>query len=170
MFDFIKKKNQEKNQNSIVNVDDTAIIAPADGKMIEIESVSDPVFSKKVMGEGVAFRFEKDMAEVGAPANGTLATVFPTGYAFGIAMNNGVEILIHIGINTVEANGEGFTILKQPGTVVKAGEPIVRVNMKKLEEKFDMTTMLIITEPNGKEIVFKDTGVVAGGQEIAKSM
>lgn len=92
--------------------------------------------------------------------------MFPTGHAFGLTLNNSVELLVHIGINTVESNGEGFTTLKKQGDVVKAGQPIVKVNQKVLSKKYDMPVMLIVTNPNGQEFKFKDPGAIELGSSI----
>ena len=79
----------------------------------------------------------------------------------------GVELLVHIGIDTVSANGEGFKILgKNQEDKVNAGDPVVEVDLKTLSEKFDMSTMLIITNDNGKKIDFIEFGEVKKGQTI----
>lgn len=143
------------------------ITAPADGELISIEDVADPAFSSKAMGDGVAFKYSGDKVTVCAPASGTLSALFPTGHAFGISMNNGVQILIHIGIDTVEANGDGFRLLgKKEDDRVHAGDPIVEVDLKKLGEKYDMTTMLIIPDDGGQTVTFRAPGTVKKGESI----
>lgn len=164
MFSFFRKKEEEKNK--VVDINDDQIAAIADGNMISIETVSDPVFATKMMGDGVAF--ELDENTIYAPCNGTLSALYPTGHAFGITRNDGVEVLVHIGINTVQNNGDGFTILAKQGDTIKAGEAIVKVDLKKLKAKYDMTVMLIITDPNDKEITFKDYGKVLAGEVISQ--
>lgn len=158
MFGFLNKKQSE--------VQDTDLIAPIQGQMIAIETVKDPVFAQKMMGDGVAFEFGEDKAEVVAPTNGTLSVLYPTGHAFGITNKAGVEILIHIGIDTVQANGDGFYAKKKQGDKVKAGETIVVVDVKKLKQTYDMTTMLVITNANGQSIQFMDPQSVEKGQII----
>ncbi|MBR2546384.1 MAG: PTS glucose transporter subunit IIA, partial [Erysipelotrichaceae bacterium] len=112
LFDFLKKKEvKEDVALEPVTVDDEAVVALADGKVFDIVEVADPVFSQKMMGDGVAFSFTGDKTVLCAPANGTLTVLFPTGHAFGITANNGVEILVHCGIDTVNANGDGFKLL-----------------------------------------------------------
>lgn len=147
-------------------VADDAIVAPANGNIIDITTVSDPMFAQKLMGESLAFEYPEDEVTICAPANGKLTVMFPTGHAFGLTLNNGVELLVHIGINTVESNGEGFTTLKKQGDVVKAGQPIVKVNQKVLSKKYDMPVMLIVTNPNGQEFKFKDPGAIELGASI----
>ncbi len=158
MFKLFKKTVATENKG---------IVAPADGNMFSIENVSDPMFAQKLLGDGVAFKYEGDSVVVCAPASGSLSALFPTGHAFGVTTPEGVELLVHIGIDTVSANGEGFKILgKNQGDKVNAGDPVVEVDLKTLSEKFDMSTMLIITNDNGKKIDFIEFGEVKKGQAI----
>ena len=137
------------------------IIAPAKGEIIDITKVSDPLFAGKVLGESIAFKFEGDEVEICAPCSGTLTALFPTGHAFGITMDNKVEVMIHIGINTVETKGNGFALLdKKQGDKVKAGEPIVKADLKALSQSYDTSTMLIITNAAGHQITFNEPGPV----------
>lgn len=166
MLNFFKKK-EKREELPDLSVDDDAIVAMADGEMIDVTTVSDPVFSEKVMGDSVAFKYTDDKVIICAPANGIISVLFPTGHAFGIAMKNGVELLVHIGINTVETNGEGFRLLdKKQDDSVKAGEPIIEVDLKKLSQKYDMSTMLIITDANEKDITFMEPCMVTRGQRV----
>lgn len=117
------------------------------------------------MGDGIALKLNNDF--VCAPANGTLETVFPTGHAFGLLTNEGVEILIHIGLDTVQLKGEGFDVLVKQGEKVRAGQPIVRVDRDAIAKKgYDLTTMLIITNANNKTINFKSSGTVKIGTKL----
>lgn len=162
---FGKKKAEVKLPE--INVKDTDIVAMADGEMIDVSTVSDPVFAQKMMGESTAFVYEGDTVTLCAPANGTLSVLFETGHAYGVTRADGVEILVHCGINTVEANGTGFRVLnKKQGEVVKAGDPIVEVDLKSLRNTYDMSTMLIITNANGKEIAFAQPQKVTRGQIV----
>ncbi|MCI8576760.1 MAG: PTS glucose transporter subunit IIA [Lachnospiraceae bacterium] len=165
MFSFFKKK-EEAVEALPIHVSDTDIVAVADGTMIPLEQVKDEVFAQKMMGDGVAFELKGDV--IYAPCNGTLAAAFPTGHAFGFAMKDGVELLIHIGINTVNGNGDGFQVLAKQGQEVSAGIPLVKLDLKKLRANYDMTTMLIITAAGDKEICFIDYGDVTRGQKINK--
>ena len=150
-----------------VSTENKGIVAPADGNMFSIENVSDPMFAQKLLGDGVAFKYEGDSVVVCAPASGSLSALFPTGHAFGVTTPEGVELLVHIGIDTVSANGEGFKSLgKNQGDKVNAGDPVVEVDLKTLSEKFDMSTMLIITNDNGKKIDFIEFGEVKKEQTI----
>jgi PTS system glucose-specific IIA component len=137
--------------------------------MVDVTTVKDEMFAQQMMGRTLAFRSEADSMTVCSPANGTLSVMFPTGHAFGITMNNGVQLLIHIGVNTVEENGNGFTVLKKKqGDTVKAGDPIVTVDLKQLRKKYDMSTMLIVTDTNGHEVVFEDFDALTCGQVIGE--
>lgn len=145
------------------------IVALADGKVVETKSVSDPMFAEEMMGKTLVFNYDADTVTLHSPASGTLTVLFPTGHAFGITTDDGVELLVHCGVDTVSANGDGFKLLdKKQGDKVNAGDPIVEVDVKKLKEKFDMSTMLVITNPNGKTLEFVDPCDVKLGQSVIK--
>lgn len=168
LFDKLFKKEEEIVLPEL-NVSDDDIVALADGEMIDIKTVSDPVFAEEMMGKSTAFKFPGDKVVLCAPANGTLAVLFPTGHAYGLQMNNGVELLVHCGVDTVNANGDGFRLLgKKQGDTVKAGDPIVEVDLKKLSKTYDMSTMLIITNANEKELDFVDPKPVVRGEKVTK--
>ena len=168
LFDRFLKKEEEV-QLPELHVSDEAIVAIADGELIDVSTVSDPVFAEKMMGDSVAFRYSGDKVTLCAPANGTLSVLFPTGHAFGVTMNNGVELLVHCGVNTVAANGEGFRLLKKKqGDAVKAGDPIVEADLKKLSQNYDMSTMLIITNANSQTIAFIDPCSVKRGDSVIR--
>ena len=166
LFDKLFKKEETPSLPEL-NVSNKDIVAPADGQMIDITTVSDPMFAEKIMGDGVAFQYPGDKVILCAPANGTLSVLFPTGHAFGITTDSGIELLIHCGINTVEANGDGFRILaKKQGDHVKAGDPIVEADLKKLSVKYDTSTMLIVTNANDQTISFKAPCSVRRGDSV----
>ena len=167
MFNFFKKKNEDVVKLAPLNCNDDEIVSIVDGKLINITTVPDATFAGKIMGDGVAFVCDGDSVTFCSPANGKLEALFPTGHAYGIKMNNGVVILVHIGINTVEENGKGFEILgKSQGDVVKAGEPIVKVDMKTLREKYDMSTMLIVTDTADHKLKMSEPKEVKRGDEV----
>lgn len=145
------------------------IVALADGKVVETSSVSDPMFAEEMMGKTLVFNYDADTVTLHSPASGTLTVLFPTGHAFGITTDDGVELLVHCGVDTVSANGDGFKLLdKKQGDKVNAGDPIVEVDVKALKEKFDMSTMLVITNPNGKTYEFVGPCDVKLGQSVIK--
>ena len=164
---FDRFKKQETVLPEPFDVNNDAIVAIADGELVDVKTVSDPMFAEKMMGETIAFRYTGDKVILCSPANGTLSVMFPTGHAFGITMNNGIQLLVHCGVNTVEANGEGFRILnKKQGDSVKAGDPIVEADVKKLKAKYDMSTMLIVTDAADHEIHFISEQPVKRGQSL----
>lgn len=144
------------------------IVAIADGKVVETASVSDPVFAQEMMGKTLVFSYDTDKVVLHAPASGTLTVLFPTGHAFGITTDGGVELLVHCGVDTVNADG-GFKVLdKKQGDRVNAGDAIVEVDLKKLKETYDMSTMLVITNPNGKTFEFVGPCDIKLGESIIK--
>lgn len=157
---------EEKNKTLMheeINQDD--LIAIADGNMIDISTVKDDTFATKMMGDGIAFELQDDI--VYAPCDGELLVVADAGHAYGIKRNDGVEILIHVGIDTVNEQGKGFIKYVTANSKVKAGEPLVKVDRKGLIAKgYDMTTMLVITETADKNIKFKSYGKVKAGDVI----
>jgi sugar PTS system EIIA component len=113
MFGLFSKKSQ--------------LVAPLDGSVIAIDQVPDAVFAQKTVGDGAAIAdVTGDL--VCAPADGSLEMVFHTNHAFVVKTNDELEVLVHIGINTVELKGQGFERLVEPGSMVKAGQPIIRID------------------------------------------
>lgn len=109
------------------------IAAPLSGKSVSIDQVPDPVFSQKMMGEGAAIVPTDNI--IVAPVDGTLTTVAPTKHAFGFTGPDGVEILVHVGLETVGLNGEPFEVLVEAGSPVKKGQPVAKVDLELLKEK-----------------------------------
>lgn len=156
---FVLYKEEKAPETITKQIADDDLVSIANGSLLDITEVNDETFSSKMMGDGVAFQLTEDT--IYAPCNGTLMMAFETGHAFGIQRNDGVELLIHIGIDTVKENGNGFTPYKKQGDTLKAGEPLAKVDRKALEAKgYDLTTMLIVTDDNGKTISFKEDGPV----------
>lgn len=144
---------------------DDAIVAITEGDLLPLTEVNDETFSKKMLGDGVAFKLDSDF--ICAPANGELTTLFPTGHAFGITTKEGIELLVHIGIDTVNLKGEGFDVLVEQGEEVRAGEPIVRVDREKITAAgYDLTTMLILTNDFDHEIQLNNQGQVKVGTSL----
>ncbi|BCZ44955.1 PTS glucose transporter subunit IIA [Clostridium gelidum] len=157
MFNFFKKK-----QNKEVN-----LVAPITGKTIDLSAVPDNVFAEKLAGDGIAIDPTGDV--IVSPADGELTLVFKTMHAFAITLANGAELLIHIGIDTVSLNGEGFQQLVEAGTMVKAGTPIIKIDRDFILSKgLSLITPVLITN---MDIVKKlktnvDKDVVAGQNEV----
>ncbi|MGM0845403.1 MAG: PTS sugar transporter subunit IIA [Bacillota bacterium] len=140
------------------------IHSPLTGRMLDLEEVPDPVFSQKMMGDGIAV--EPSEGKVVSPVNGEIVQVFPTKHAVGIKAENGAEILIHIGLETVSMNGEGFEAHVTEGKKVKVGDPLVTFDMDLVKEKAKSTiTPVIITNGDDLGSIEKsDTGEVTAGE------
>ena len=144
---------------------DSDVVAICDGQIVDTKSIKDQTFAQEMMGK--TYAFEPTSGEIVSPVNGTLEIVFPTGHAFGLRAKDGTGYLIHIGIDTVNLNGKGFTILKKQGETVKAGETVIKVDLDTVKQSYPVTTMFIITEPlEGKEYNFKSSGTVTKGEKI----
>ena len=125
------------------------IYAVVDGLSIPLESVKDDIFSKKMLGDGIAIEPFSNM--IFSPCDGTLTTIFPTGHAFGITRDDGTEILVHIGIDSVTTKGKGFKIIGKVNSKVKKGDRIVEANFKYLRSlNIDVTIMIILVKLNGQ--------------------
>lgn len=112
---------------------DLFVVVPMDGTIVKIEEVPDPIFSQKMMGDGAAVLPAN--GRITAPVDGVLMTVAPTGHAFGFRADNGVEVLVHVGLETVGLNGEPFKIHAKEGDRVKRGDLIAEVDLDLLKEK-----------------------------------
>lgn len=120
------------------------LYAITNGKLINIAKVKDEMFAQKIMGDGVAFI--SNSGEVVSPCNGTILTVFDTGHAIGITTNDGVEVLIHIGLDTVKEQGKGFKSFVKSGEKVKRGQKLITFDIKYLESKgYDLSIPMIVT-------------------------
>lgn len=125
---------------------DEYFVSPAKGKIIALEEVPDKTFSQKLLGDGFAIYITD--GKIIAPISGKLETVFPSGHAFGIKGANG-EVLLHIGIDTVSLNGEGFDVKVKQGDFVKQGDVLVNVDLDKIHQLGKSTlTMVLFTEGN----------------------
>jgi PTS system sucrose-specific IIC component len=141
-----------------------ALLAPLSGKIIPVAEIPDPVFSEKVMGDGVAILPESDT--VLAPADCTVASIPDTGHAYGLETSGGLELLIHIGIDTVKLNGKGFTPLVREGDSVKAGTPLCKVDFEAIKSAgYKTWTPVIITNMDA----VTEMGIAAGKAEAGKT-
>lgn len=138
------------------------ITAPLSGKLVSITEVPDPIFSQKMMGDGVAVIPES--GEIYAPVDGKIATIATTKHAFGFITDNNEEILIHVGLETVGLNGEPFTVYKNAGDTVKKGDLIAKVDLDLLAEKgiSPITPVVICSGGNGETIEVSEKEVAGG--------
>lgn len=119
---------------------------PLQGRVLAAADIPDPAFAANALGASFAIDPTGGDGIVRAPANGSVATIFPTRHAIGLETDNGLEILIHIGIDTVKLNGEGFEVLVQEGERVAAGQPLVKVNLAAIADKVpSLVTPVIFT-------------------------
>lgn len=124
-----------------------SITSPATGKFVDLTDVPDPTFSEKMMGEG--FAVEPSEGKIVSPVDGKVVQVFPTKHAVGIKSSEGLDVLIHIGLETVSLNGEGFEGRVSEGTKVKRGDVLVEFAIEDVKEKAkSMITPVVFTEGN----------------------
>ena len=143
------------------NKNKVEVASPVKGELILITNVSDPTFSEEMLGKGVAL-IPKD-GKFFAPASGVLEALFPTGHAFNVTTEEGAQILVHIGLETVKLNGEHFTIHAKQGDTVSKGDLIVEVDIDAVKAAgYDITTPMIVLNPD--DFTFeKLTGEVNAG-------
>lgn len=144
------------------------LVSPLSGEVVELASVNDPVFSSGAMGKGLAVKPSEGV--VYAPADAEVTIAFETGHAYGLKTASGAELLIHIGIDTVSMNGEGFEKLVAAGDKVKAGAPLAKFDSSKIAAAgLDDTTMVIVTNTAYFEVVEGlAQGTVAHGADFLK--
>ena len=129
MFGLFKAKKQ-------------VLISPADGDIIQLVDVEDEVFSQKMAGDGIAI-FPRTNTFV-APVAGTITKIFSTNHAFSIQTKSGLEVLVHIGLDTVALNGEGFKRLAKEGDTVSVGKPIISADLEFIQSKGKKITTPIV--------------------------
>ena len=136
------------------------MVSPADGHILPLDQVKDEVFAGRVLGDG--FAVELTGGRILSPADGTIEAAFDTGHAVGIRTENGMEILIHIGINTVELGGKGFHLHVSQGQKVRRGDCLVDVDLEEVRKSGkDLTTMVIFT--TGESVAVKSGEAVTAG-------
>lgn len=158
MLLFYKEKDCEESNRVIIDTDkdaasmknetalleDIAVWSPVKGEVLELQQVEDAAFSAGILGKGCAI--VPTEGEIYAPVDGVLTTLFPTKHALGITSDDGVEVLIHIGLNTVQLNGEGFTAHVQQGTRVSRGQHLLSFDLADVKKKgYCLQTPVIIT-------------------------
>lgn len=148
---YVAGYKDEEETTTISSKDEVVLETFAAGKIVNIEDVKDEVFSSKAMGEGIAI--EPTKGEIYAPHDCEVSLIYPTNHALGLKLDNGLEILLHIGINTVELNNV-FTSQIKVGDRVKKGDLLVTFNIDEIKDKgYDITSMLILTNLNKNDII-----------------
>ncbi|MDK4044891.1 glucose-specific PTS transporter subunit IIBC [Staphylococcus pseudintermedius] len=141
------------------------IVAPCDGEVIPLSEVPDQVFSGGMMGDGVGFIPRQ--SEIVAPFHGKVKALFPTKHAIGIESTDGVELLIHIGIDTVKLNGEGFESFIKVGDEVAEGQLLMKVDLEYLQQHApSIVTPMIVTNLGERQIEVEDVKEVEKGQRV----
>lgn len=161
LFDRLLKKEK------IVYQDDD-IVALGNADLVPLHNIDDIMFAQEMMGQTIAFDLYDGV--VVSPCNGTLEVMYPTGHAFAVRCENGMGILVHIGVDTVNMRGKGFKVFGKQGQKVNAGQKLVEVNLDIVKnEGYDPVCMMIITDPiDEKRIDFTCCKSVKRGEIINK--
>lgn len=143
MLGLFSKSKKEKQRKSI-----KGFYSMIDGDSIDLSEVDDDMFSNRVLGDGIAVKPTSNT--VVSPCDGEITLISETKHAIGLKNEDGIEVLIHIGLDTVSLNGEGFETLCKTGDQVKVGKPLVKVDRELLKEKnIQDITMMVFVEQNG---------------------
>lgn len=160
-FDDSKKLIGRKNKENYDLKEKNTIYSPLTGEVIPLSEVNDLAFSSGSMGEGCAIIPEN--GQVSAPFDGTVVAIFPTKHAIGLKSNDGIEILIHIGLDTVNDQGKEFTSKVKMGDTIVRGQILIEFNMQALKDKgYDLTTPIIITEGGKVNECSENTKIQSG--------
>ena len=141
MFGFFKKNKKQ------------VVVSPADGDIVELISVPDQVFSEKMAGDGIAI-IPRSNTFV-APVSGVVSKIFSTNHAYSIKAKSGLEILVHIGLDTVSLKGEGFKRLVEEGESVSVGQPIISADLEFIKSK-EKDTITPIVFNHDRELVLEN--------------
>ncbi len=144
------------------------IIAPLSGEIVNIEDVPDVVFAEKIVGDGIAIKPTGN--KMVAPVNGTIGKIFETNHAFSIESEDGIELFVHFGIDTVELKGQGFTRIAEEGQDVKAGDTVIEFDLAYLEEnaKSTLTPVVISNMDEIKELTKLSGSITVGESPVLK--
>jgi PTS system glucose-specific IIA component len=140
-----------------------SVFAPLDGTIVALEQVPDEVFALKMVGDGLAVQPCGQVAL--APVSGRLVKLFEGGHAFGIALHDGVELIVHIGLDTIELQGQNFEKVAVEGQMVQAGDPIVRFDLDGITAAGKRTISPIVSAGGGT-VSQKANGFVKAGRDV----
>ncbi|MDZ5547041.1 PTS transporter subunit IIBC [Enterococcus cecorum] len=159
---------EETKAKTAATGESVGLVAVANGEVIAIEAVADPVFSGKMMGDG--FAVEPTDGTIVSPVNGTIKSVFPTKHAIGIETKEGVEVLVHMGIDTVSLEGKPFSVKVKEGDQVQAGQVLAQVDLEALQQADKKATMIVVFTNMDKIQAFELTqkGSQQSGNTIGK--
>ncbi|QJC22372.1 glucose PTS transporter subunit IIA [Arcanobacterium buesumense] len=150
MLDYRPRDERPSNKKTIVALPDNAVGVPIEGQVISLDEAGDKVFASRALGEGFAViptLNPMGVSEVVAPISGTVSSVAKSGHAYGIKSDDGTEVLVHVGIDTVNMKGDGFTVKVSKGEHITAGTPLVEVDFKKVAAA-GYATSVIVTVTN----------------------
>lgn len=172
LFDLFKKKPAPAAPAKPAGIEADAAVdvlcAPVSGRAIKMHDVPDPVFSAEMMGKGCAVY--PDCGVVYAPISGTVGVLMP--HAVGINTADGIEVLVHIGVDTVDMNGDGFTSLVAQGDAVSAGDALVRIDREKIAAAGHPDCVVVIVTNTADyasvDMVVDPESQVAAGQRVLK--
>ena len=144
------------------------IYSPVNGRTQTIESVNDPMFSQKMMGDG--FAVEPENGKIVSPVAGKVTSIFPTKHALGLVTDNGLEVLVHIGLDTVSLEGKPFDVKVTEGQTVAAGDLLVEANLDAIHEAGrETSTVVVFTNADAiKSVKVEHTGKLAANAPVAK--
>lgn len=137
MFDLFKKKKAVQ-KSAVIN---PAVVAPVSGTLLPIDKISDPIFAQKMMGDG--FGVIPTTGEIISPVEGEITSIFPTKHAIGIKTSTGHDVIVHMGVETVELNGEPFTIKVKEGQKISVNTPLATVDLAFLKAKEKDSTIIV---------------------------
>lgn len=159
-------KGNDKNENA--NLAEEIIKAPLSGKVLKLEQIKDPAFSSGMLGKGLAI--DPADGKVCSPVDGKISMLFDTCHAVGITSDKGVEILIHIGMDTVELKGKGFISHIKNGDRVKAGQDLIDVDLDFVRaEGYEIVTPIVVTNGDAlKSIKETENNEVNQGDELLR--
>ncbi|WP_366057035.1 PTS glucose transporter subunit IIA [Lactobacillus sp.] len=150
-----KRRVNHKESEILVPTDDNSVLAPVDGEYLSLTQVNDKTFSQKLVGDG--FAIEPVTGDVFAPVSGKVISVFPTKHAITLESENGVQILLHMGIDTVDLGGKGFTVLVKDGQDIAAGDPLAKMDLQTIKDEGKQTTVLVLFPDYQKGFNVKNT-------------
>ncbi|MGL4337457.1 MAG: beta-glucoside-specific PTS transporter subunit IIABC [Turicibacter sp.] len=146
--DVVEEGQVEEEPSNIIPLNNKIkVVSPVVGEVVQLSCVNDATFANEILGKGVAI--QPTIGEVTSPVNGKVTAIFPTKHAIGITSDEGIEILIHVGINTVKLNGQYFESFVQTGDLVKVGDKLVGFDLEAIKQAgYDTITSVIVTNSN----------------------
>ncbi len=172
-----EEDKEDKNNESVATSEEIQesakqdiIASPVTGEVVAQEDIEDQVFASGAMGKAIAINPTEGV--IYAPANATVTTIFPTGHAVGLTTEEGTEILIHIGLDTVELDGEGYEKLVEADDKVEAGQELIRFDIDLINERgFSVQTPIVVTNTNEfEDVLFTDEAAVERGDYLLTSV